>query len=63
MMAPCSVKTFGGNLGLRCFCEPVANRDRFIASVSARVSRNMKSAGKRAALRLICSFRRLVVTP
>jgi DNA primase len=43
MMAPCSVKANGGNLGSRCFWEPVTNCDRFRASVSARVRRNMKS--------------------
>ena len=49
--------------GSRCFWEPVAICDRFRASVSWAESRNMKSTGNRAALRLTCSFRRLVVTP
>jgi hypothetical protein len=48
---------------LRCFCEPVAECDRFSASISARESLNIKSSGNRSALRLTCSFNRLVVTP
>jgi len=40
-------KTVGGNLGLRCFWEPVAKRVRFSASVAARENRNIKSTGNR----------------
>jgi hypothetical protein len=39
MIAPCSVKANGGNLGSRCFWEPVTICDRFSASVSVRLRR------------------------
>jgi len=52
MMAPCSVKAHGGNVGSQCFWERVTNCDRFRARVSAQVRRNVKSSGKRSALRL-----------
>ena|SRR5438105_3615796 len=53
----------GGNLGSRCFWEPVAKCDRFSASTSESGEAEHKSLGNRSALRFTCSLSRLVVTP
>ena len=63
IIAPCSVKTFGRYL--RCWPRPsfkVANCD-LKELISSVVSWNIKSAGKRLALRRTCSLKRLVVMP
>jgi hypothetical protein len=52
IMAPCSVKAEGGKRGSRCFWEPVTICDRYRASTSTRVRRNLKSSENRSALRL-----------